>query len=83
MASMSPLLPVLSKFALPSIVTDKLVLGNAGGPCIGRCDRQDMKKGKVNSSALLFSVPIAPAYPSCPISSHVYCLASSFRVPAP
>jgi len=42
-----------------------LVLANACGPCIGQWDRQDVKKGEVNSSASLFLVPLAPTYPSC------------------
>ena len=29
-----------------------LVLANACGPCIGQWDRQDVKKGEANSSAL-------------------------------
>lgn len=37
-----------------------LVLANACGPCIGQWDRQDVKKGEVNSSASFTFIP--PSY---------------------
>ena len=35
-----------------------LVLANACGPCIGQWDRQDVKKGEVNSSAYSFFITV-------------------------
>jgi aconitate hydratase len=41
-----------------------LVLANACGPCIGQWDRQDIKKGDVNSSASNFAFPIICSNPT-------------------